>query len=77
VFAAATYSEISDTQGITGFEITVTTRSRAVNPTQKPATHFCGRVLSEAILFEQGTLFDWTSQMKFDVISQMWKIGGR
>jgi hypothetical protein len=35
--------------------------------TQKPAAHFCGRVLCEAIHFEQNTMFDRTSQTKFEV----------
>jgi hypothetical protein len=36
-------------------------------PTQKPAAQFCGRVLVEAIHFEQNTMFDRTSQTKFEV----------
>jgi hypothetical protein len=34
---------------------------------QKPAARFCGRVLGEAIHFEQNTMFDRTSQMKIEV----------
>jgi hypothetical protein len=35
--------------------------------TQKPAAHFCGRVLSNAIHFEQNTMFHWTSQTEIEV----------
>jgi hypothetical protein len=35
--------------------------------TQKPAAHFCGRVLGGAIDYEQNTPFHWTSQMKIEV----------
>jgi hypothetical protein len=34
-------------------------------PTQKPAAHFCGRVLGGAIHFGQNTMFDRTSQENF------------
>jgi hypothetical protein len=36
-------------------------------PTQKPAAHFCGRVLGATIDYEQNTPFHWTSQMKIEV----------
>jgi hypothetical protein len=36
-------------------------------PTQKPAAQFCGRVLGGAIDLEQNTMFDRTSQTKFEV----------
>jgi hypothetical protein len=39
-------------------------------PTQKPAAHFCGRVLSAAIHFGQNTMLDRTSQ-EFDL--HRWK----
>jgi hypothetical protein len=34
--------------------------------TQKPAAHFCGRASSEAIHFEQNTVFHWTSQTEIE-----------
>jgi hypothetical protein len=48
--------------GMTAFLMTATL-------TQKPAAHFCGRVSGEAIHFEQNTMFDRTSQTKFEVFS--------
>jgi hypothetical protein len=36
-------------------------------PKPKPAAHFCGRALGEAIHFEQNTMFDRTSQTKIEV----------
>jgi hypothetical protein len=35
--------------------------------TQKPAAHFCGRVLSETLHFEQNTMFHCTSQTEIEV----------
>jgi hypothetical protein len=35
---------------------------------EKPAAHFCGRVLNEAIHFEQNTMVNWTSQSTFDFV---------
>jgi len=46
----------------------------AAASTQKPAAHVCGRVLGEAIHFEQNIIFDRTSQTKFEIFfHRVWK----
>jgi hypothetical protein len=41
-------------------------RNDAPSSTQKPAAHFCGRVLGETIHFDQNTTPDRTGQAKFE-----------
>jgi hypothetical protein len=41
---------------------------RASTSTQKPAAHFCGRVLGEAIQFDKNITTHWTSQSRLDCV---------